>query len=289
MHLAKLQKNGTLPIRYKPAIYVDTNFVRHYELAEGLEMCIDEEGNDIDPPWKDDITDAPLRTENEREQILLKLLGGGNNHAREFAQIRHFTCYCLTKACLIMTPISVLELSKLYSEVTHKNRCAETAGAKAIQRMGDKEVGRQLAKLFEKSLTENKDGAHREMVRDCEYVAPYIGGPELDGIVLVPDLHLRLSLEDVRRFLRLLSLLQLEATDVLHVHAAHLLQCEYIASMDQGLHIARDHIRETSGIQILRSPEEVLNVLQANKCEPFDAKFISAGGLGKVKRTKQPL
>jgi hypothetical protein len=51
LNTAKLKDDGTLEEIYSPSIYLDTNFLRHYYLAEGMEDFVDDDGNDVEPPW----------------------------------------------------------------------------------------------------------------------------------------------------------------------------------------------------------------------------------------------
>ena len=55
MYPAALKENGELQNKYKPAVYLDTNFLRHYFNTKGAEFYYDEQGHPTDPPWHDEL------------------------------------------------------------------------------------------------------------------------------------------------------------------------------------------------------------------------------------------
>ena len=130
MHPAKLKEDGTLDEVYRPAIYLDTNFLRYYFLAEGAEDFVDDEGRDVEPPW---VTDFPTTAapEDLRRQMLWNMIRRGN-YVKDFALLRRYAIYCLTEASLILTPMAVLELFKLHAEVAFKEICADAVGVKWV-------------------------------------------------------------------------------------------------------------------------------------------------------------
>jgi hypothetical protein len=46
----ELKENGQLEDRYRLAIYLDTNFLRHYFNNEGAEFYFDDKGEPTKPP-----------------------------------------------------------------------------------------------------------------------------------------------------------------------------------------------------------------------------------------------
>jgi hypothetical protein len=261
MHPARLNEDGSLQKEFKPAIYVDTNFLRHYYNAEGAEFLFDENGNTIDPPWKDDSPEIPSSLNDSRHKLILDITNP-KDYFKDFGCIRHLTAYCLSEASLILTPLSLLELFKLHAEVAFKDICAESLGAKQIQRMGEKEVGKHLSALYSRWLADNQNEVLKGLIQDCDFNMSFARAHGLQGTFYVSDHNIRITDGDVGSFLWILSFLQLETTDVLHLHSAKKLGCEYFATFDKGFATNKDIIKKAAGIQILCSAKEVLNILK---------------------------
>ena len=240
---------------------MDTNFLRHYYNAEGAEFLFDENGNSIDPPWEDDLPKTSPSSKDLRHKLIVDITNP-KDYLEDFGCIRHLTTNCLSKASLILTPLSLLELFKLHAEVTFKDICAESLGAKRIQRMGEKEVGKHLSKLYSQWLTDNQNEVLKSLVQDCYFNMSFARAHGLQGTFYVSDHNIRITEGDVGKFLWILSFLQLEVADVLHLHSAKQLGCEYFATFDKGFAINKDIIKEAAGIQILCSAKEVLKILK---------------------------
>jgi hypothetical protein len=238
MHPARLNKDGSLRKEFKPAIYVDTNFLRYYYNAEGAEFSFDENGNTIDPPWKDDLPKIPSFNDS-RHKLMVDLINP-KNYFKDFGCIRHLTTNYLSEASLILTPLSLLELFKLHAEVTFKDIFAESLGAKQIQRMGEKEVGKHLSTLYSRWLANKKNEVLNGLIQDCYFNMSFARAHGLQGTFYISDHNIRITEGDVGRFLWILSFLQLETTDILHLHSAKKLGCEYFATFDKGFASNKD-------------------------------------------------
>lgn|GEM_PF-1380914 len=263
MYPARLNADGALQDVYRPAIYLDTNFLRHYYLAEGAEDFVDDEGREIEPPWASDFPRVEP-SPDARTQMLWKMIRKRDT-ATDFALIRHYAINCLTEASLILTPIAVLELFKLHAEVAYKEICAEAVGVKWVQRWGDRAVGEHLTEIFNRSVAEDKDDTAREIKQDCTFNLSFAMAHGLQGTFYVNDLRFRLTDADVARILWVPSFLQLETTDVLHLHAAHLLRCDYFASLDSGFSRNRQLIESFAGFKLLCSVKEVMDVMKKHR------------------------
>ena len=187
------------------------------------------------------------------------------NLLKDFGIIRHIATSCLSTASLILTPISLLELFKIHAEVTFKNICAEAVGAKQIQRMGDKEVGRHLSQLLERWREDKSNEIVKEIVQDCYFNLSFARSHGLDGTFYVENLRMNLTDGDVGRFLWTLSFSQLEATDILHVHCAKTLGCDFFATLDAGIVANRGNIEEAGKLKVLGSPQALIDVLRENR------------------------
>lgn len=259
MHTAKLNEDGTLQEVYKPAIYLDTNFLRQYYNAEGSEFYVDDDGNEVEPQLASD-----FQKKDERKQMLWDMISKQDTY-KDFALLRHYAINCLTKASLIITPIAVLELFKLHAEVNFKEICVDVVGIKRIQRWGDREVGKHLTQLFKRSLSNEDQESVRSVKQDCTFDLSFAEAHGLQGTFYVKDLRLRITEVDVANFLWVPSFLQFDATDIIHIHAAQLLGCDYLASLDRDFSRNREIIESFTKFKMLCSVKEVMDVMMRNR------------------------
>lgn len=263
MFPVNLDENGQLGDKYKPAIYLDTNFLRHYLNSEGAELCFDAKGGPTSPPWEDDEPQLPPTQEVMRNSIIADLVRP-KAFVKDFGIIRHIAINGLSTASLILTPISLLELIKLHAEVKFKDICADVVNVKNIQRMGDKEVGKHLSHLLEQLRKDRANEAINGIVQDCLLNLSYAQAHGFHGIFYVENLKMTISDAHVGQFLSMLSFSQLEATDILHIHSAKSLGCEFFATLDQGIASNKDSIEEACGLKVLGNAQELINVLRQN-------------------------
>lgn len=260
MQPVSLKKDGSITKIFKPAIYLDTNFLRHYYKAEGAEFYFDEKGNDIEPPWEEDTPPRRPNHEELRAEILQGLIKT-QDYTKDFGIIRHIAINYLSRASLVLTPISLLELYKIHAEIMFKDICAEAVGVKSVQRMGDKPVGKILSKLYEKASADTDFEPYQQLVQECHFNTSFAGAHGLQGTFYVQNHSIQLSMGDVEKFLWLLSFLQLEATDILHIHSAKKLGCEYFATFDKGISENKKIIEKAAGFKILCNPRELITIL----------------------------
>jgi len=260
-----LKENGQLEDKYKPAIYLDTNFLRHYFNNEGTEFCFDEKGEPTKPLCEDDDTPIMWSEQEEQRRKVIADLVRPKDLTKDFGIIRHIATNCTSTASLILTPIALLELFKVHAEVSFKNICAGAVGAKQIQRMGDRQVGRHLSYLLEELRKDKTNEVVKDIVQDCYFNMSFARSHGLQGIFYVEKLNLTLSDADVGRFLWMLSFSQLETTDILHVHCAKMLGCDFFATLDGGIASIRSNIEETGKIKVLVNTQELIDVLRRNK------------------------
>lgn len=259
MHPAKLNADGSLQEIYRPAIYLDTNFLRHYYNAEGAEFCVDDDGNKVESTWTSD-----FHKKDAREQMLWDMICKRDTY-QDFAILRRYAINCLTEASLIITPIAVLELFKLHAEVLFKEICAGAVGVKRVQRWGDRDVGKYLTEIFQRFLDDDKQEPIRSVKQDCTFNLSFAEAHGLEGTFYVNDLRFHITDGDVARILWVPSFLQLETTDILHIHAAHILGCDYFASFDKGFSRNRKIIESFASFKMLCSVKEVMDVMKRNR------------------------
>jgi hypothetical protein len=271
MYPVELKENGQLEGKYKPAIYLDTNFLRHYFNNEGAEFCFDEKGEPTQPPWEDDETPIVRSEQEEQRRKVITDLVGPKDLIKDFGIIRHIATNVLSTASLILTPIALLELFKVHAEVTFKNICAGAVGAKQIQRMGDKQVGKHLSCLLEEWRKDKTSEVVKDIVQDCYFNLSFARSHGLQGIFYVEKLNFALSDADIGRFLWTLSFSQLETTDILHIHCAKMLGCDFFATLDGGIASNRSNIEEAGKIKVLVNTRELIDVLRRNKKTAYPA------------------
>jgi len=262
MFPVELKENGQIEDKYKPAIYLDTNFLRHYFNSEGEEFYFDDQWQPTKPPWEeDDVPETGPEREELRRSVIINLLGL-KNRDMDFGIIRHIATNALSTASLILTPIALLELFKVHAEVTFKNICAEAVGAKQIQRMGDKEVGRLLSRLLEQWRKDKSNEIVKDILQDCFFNLSFARSHGLNGIFYVENLRMTLTDGDIGRFLWTLSFSQLEATDILHIHCAKMLGCDFFATLDAGIASNKDSIEEAGKLKVLGTTHALIDVLR---------------------------
>ena len=263
MHPAKLNEDGSLQEVYRPAIYLDTNFLRRYYNAEGIELCVDSDGNEVEPSWASDSTEVRMPGDTRRQtmwDIICK-----KESIKDFAVLRYYAINCLSKASLILTPIAVLEMFKLHAEVIFKQIGGESIGVKRVQRWSDRDVGEYLTKIFRRSLADEQQEEVKSIKQDCTFNLSFAESHGLQGTFYVNDLRLRITERDVAQVLWVPSFLQLGTTDILHIHAAHILGCDYLASLDTGFSRNKEIIESFAGFKVLCSVKDVMDVMKRNK------------------------
>jgi hypothetical protein len=240
---------------YRPAIYLNTGFVREYYLAEGGEECVDEEGRERKPPW-DEGGEEPR---DPRTDMLADIIPSKTG-VDDFSLIRRLVGSRLTSVSLVFTPITLLELYKWRADEAMADICSEMVGAACARGFDERMRGTYLAKIFALSDSDDKNKTAKQIRQDCTFAA---NSPGLDGTVCA-DVQLSLNAGAVHRVLWPLSFVQLQTVDILHLHAAHALGCEYFASLDPAVSDNRDLI-ERLGIRLLCGPKEVIAVLKAHQ------------------------
>jgi hypothetical protein len=260
MYPAKLNEDGALEEIYKPAIYIDTNFLRYYFIYEGTEELVDDRGNPVNYNNSKNYISFEAKTND-----IIRNVVGYKDYLEDFAYIRRIAIYHLSNASLIISPISFLELYKIHAEISFKEFCAEALGAKHIQRMGVKEVGNCLSKIYKKYLENKENDVLSNIVQSTVFNMSFARAHGLEGIFYVSDLNLILYEGDIGNFLWILAYLQLDTTDILHLHAAKLLNCDYFATFDSGFTKNSQIIEKFTGIKIISTSKDVIQVLEENR------------------------
>ncbi|MFC1578413.1 hypothetical protein ACFL36_05315 [Thermodesulfobacteriota bacterium] len=196
------------------------------------------------------------------EHELLREISKPKDHFYDFAYIRRLAGYDLTKASLIISPISIIELFKINAEINFKQLCSEAIGAKYIQKMGVKQVGDLLSKLYSKAINDPDNDDLRQLIGKLWLNMSFAQAHGLHGIGTVRDMIFRLTEADVGRFLCELAFLQLDTTDILHLHTAFSLKCEYFATLDSGFSKNREIIEEETKIKLITSTKDLIKTLE---------------------------
>jgi hypothetical protein len=232
-------------------------------------MFVDEEGREVEPPGLTKGVDYPGDEErpDARTQMLQEMIGRGrHDDTADFALIRRHAMYDLTEASLIFTPIHILELFKLDAEQAFMQNCARAVGVKTFQGWDDITIGKYLAEIFNRAVAENKDETAEELRQDCIFNLSFAVANGLAGIFYVKDLRFSLPAGVVHDFLWTLSFKQLKTVDVLHLHAAHMLGCDYFAALDNSLlSDDRQFIENLLSIKLLCGVQEVMDIMKKHR------------------------
>ncbi len=89
----------------------------------------------------------------------------------------------------------------------------------------------------------------------------FVDSHGLYGLLQVDIVNFHLTVSKVWQEPSAYAYLQLGAADIMHILLAQHLGCQYIASFDTDFKRVKDIVSEETGISILTSPEEILDIL----------------------------
>ncbi len=156
------------------------------------------------------------------------------------------------------------------AEAAFKETAAQASGALFIQRKGKKEIGdylKRLLELREDEVKKQKGNKHEhstglEIIMDNTWInRGFAEVHGLQGLLQADIVNYKLTIDKIWHEPFDYAYLQLGLSDVMHVLIAQHLGCEYIASFDSDFKRAKDIIKEESGVMLLSTPEEILEVL----------------------------
>lgn len=252
MYPIKLEKEGKLGEALKPAILLDAGFTRYYKDVEGMGSF-------------DDITiNADTETMQPAEIEQLKYfcdLASPENQNGDFIAIRNIAINCLSTASLVVTPLTVLGLIRTHSKKMYEQLCSDSIGVAEVKRIGDRGTAESLSKLLNKYREDANDKAAKELLENCSLNMSFVKAHGLQGTFYASDLPIKITDSDIGCFLWELALVQFSTSEIINIHTAKLIGCEYIATMSTNIISNKNLIEEVAGITVLGSPKELLDVL----------------------------
>jgi len=256
------QDSGKIRDDYLPAMYCDSSFLIEYWIAESLE------GSNIFEELGIEQHDNPY------SEFILELLRS-NVRTEKVFEIRNKNVLGSRDIWLVTSPLSTIEMIEWKAEASLKQIIAEKVSAIAVQRRGKKDIGDYLKKILDSLIEEQeseksigKNGIitgftppMKLLHGDTSMNSSYFSSHALHGIGLLDLQNFELTMKDAWTRLWPFAYCQIGLADCLHLLAAHHLGCEYFASFDQDFKRVRDFAKDEFGIEILCSPEQILEVM----------------------------
>lgn len=251
-----LASTGKLQEKFLPAIYFDTSVLVDYWMTEGMEMPETEMGKlmkDNESPHLQVVRDI-LRSEKRINKV---------------ADIRKKVLFEEVKVTPVVSPLSLLELMEWGAEAAFKQIASEASGTVFIQKKSKKQIGDDLKKALELREKESKEqkGKKRGVSTGLDILMSetwlnrsFVDSHGLDGLLQVDIVNFHLTVSKVWEEPSAYAYLQLGAADIMHILLAQHLGCQYIASFDMDFKRVKDVVSEETGISILTSPEEILDI-----------------------------
>lgn len=252
-----LTKTGKLQKRFLPAVYFDSSVLIDYWMTEGMEM----------PETEADI----LMKENELLSVVREILKS-EIRINKMVEIRKklILIFGEVKVTPVVSPLSLLELMEWEAESAFKQIASEASGTVFIQKKSKKQIGDYLKKALELRKTEIKEQKGKKRVESTGLEilmsetwlnASFAQAHGLQGLLQVDIANFHLPLSKVWAEPFCYAYLQLGVCDIMHILLARHLGCQYIASFDSDFARIKDIIKEETGMLVLNSPEEILDIL----------------------------
>lgn len=253
----KLTLTGKLKKRFLPAIYFDSSVLIDYRITESMELSETQIGE-------------PKKLERPDVKIVRDILRS-EARTNEVLEIRKKLIFEKVRVTPVISPISLLELMEWEAEAAFKQIASEAAGTVFIQKKSKKQIGDYLKKGLELGKAEakkQKRGRRRGESTGLETLMletwpnrSFIEAHGLDGLLQVDIVNFHLSVNKAWREPSAYAYLQLGVADIMHILLAHHLGCKYIASFDLDFTRAKDIITKETGMTVLTTSEEILNIL----------------------------
>lgn len=255
-----LTESGRLQDRLLPAIYFDSSVAIDYWMTrEWLEESVD---------TKDKSPDSTYEAHRGKRRQYLREFIKSDIRLRKVNKIKEKLATGNAKATAVISPICLMELAEWHAEARFKQAASEEAGITSIQRKGKKEIGEYLSKLFSliiknriEEIGELKEAF--QLFMETFFPISYAENIGLKGLLLVDIINFNLYARSIveQSVAGIFAYVQVGATDILHILTAKHLGCEYIASFDIDFYRVKQLIKAEAGIELLRTPEEILHVL----------------------------
>ncbi len=278
--MTAVTKSGKLRKELLPAMYLDTNFVIDYWIADSL--AADDwlsQALDSTEEAKSGSEWALRDTQSEVFQTVQGLVAK-DKRVKKVLQIRNRLTASRPRITPVMTDLAVLELMKWNAESAFRQHVSDAVGARVARALNDKEVGNLIERVFTmrreevksevaKLKREGKLGKPRNyvstaleiLVGDVWTNFSYAVSHGFEGLITADIVGFSLPFGRSWKEPGAYACLQLYAADIMHILFAQHLGCEYIVSFDSDFKRAEGIIREETGIEVLSKPEDVLRVI----------------------------
>jgi hypothetical protein len=263
MNSSILTEDGALKETLLPSMYLDSSFLIDYWLAEGTEV---ETEND---EW--DLMNLMRMNELPHLQVVREILRS-EKRISKMIEIRKKIINEEVRTTPIYSPISLLELMEWEAEAAFKQIASEAAGALSIQRKSKKEIGRLLKEALDRWNVEvelqkregRKSGETtglEDLMNETWLNRSFVEYHGLSGLQKIDIVNFNLSIDRVWAEPSAYAYLQVGVADIIHILLAQHLGCKYIATFDSDFKRVKDIIMEETEMEVLSSPEEIINVL----------------------------
>jgi len=252
-----LTNTGKLHKRFLPAIYFDTSVLVDYWITEGMEMP--ETGMD------------KLMKKNELPHLqVVRNILRSEKRISKVVEIRKKLLFEKVKITPVVSPFSLLELIEWQAEAAFKQIASEASGTMFIQKKGKKQIGDYLKKALELREAEIKEQEGKKpgvstgleiLISETWLNRSFVEVHGLQGLLQVNIVNFHLPVSKVWEEPSVYAYLQLGIADIMHILLARHLGCKHIASFDSDFIRVKDIISEETGISVLTSPEEILDIL----------------------------
>jgi predicted nucleic acid-binding protein len=252
-----LTSTGKLQKKFLPAIYFDTSILVDYWMTEGMEMPETE-------------TDKLMKKNELLHLQVVRDILRSEKRINKVVEIRKKLFFEKVKVTPVVSPLSLLELMEWQAEAAFKQIASEASGTVFIQKKSKKQIGDYLKKALElrKAEVKKQKGKKRGVSTGLKILmsktrlnSSFAEAHGLHGLLQVNIVNFRLSVSKVWEDPSAYAYLQLGVADIMHILLAQHIGCQYIASFDSDFARVKDIINEETGISILTSPEEILDIL----------------------------
>lgn len=252
-----LTSTGELQKRFLPAIYFDTSVLVDYWMTDGMEMSETE-------------TDKLMKKNELPHLQVVRDILRSEKRINKVVEIRKKLIFEKVKVTPVVSPLSLLELMEWQAEAAFKQIASEASGTVFIQKKSKKQIGDYLKKALKLREEEFKEQKGKKLCVSTGLETLMIGtwlnrsfvdAHGLDGLLQVDIVNFHLPVNKAWEEPFAYAYLQLGVADIMHILLALHLGCQYIASFDSDFARVKDIVSEETGISILTSPEEILDIL----------------------------
>ena len=240
-------------------MYFDSSVVIDYWMTEGMES-----------PEND--TQKLVRSGELLHLKVVRDILRSERKVNEVVEIRKKLVLGEPKTTPVVSPICLIELMEWQAEAGFRQIASEACSAQFVKKMGKKDIGDYV----KKAIALRKDEIRQK--KECGKAHPWSTGLEsligviwlnqsfaechgLSGIFQVDVLNFDLTFKKTWIECSDYACLQLGVGDIMHILLAQHFGCKYIASFDSDFARAKDIIKDITGMDVLRSAREILDVL----------------------------